>query len=121
LKPILTTLKNRYVRIGISEDIYKEGIIVTADTGFSNEANYQHLKDENINAFIPDNQFRSRDKAFIRQKDKHGKRHRDTVKGIKSVIPSSEFHFNIRHKTCHCPEGNEMWLSHESTEPNGKR
>lgn len=84
LKPILTTIKDRFVRIRISDDIYKEGIIVTADTGFSNEANYQYVKDENINAYIPDNQFRSRDKAFNGQKDKHGKRRRDIVKGIKS-------------------------------------
>src|SRR5690606_17057090 len=116
LEPILTGVKNRYARTGISENIYKEDIIVTADTGFSNDTNNQYLKDQGINAYIPDNRFRSRDKNFTQQKDKYGKRHRDTLKGIKSVIPSSEFHFDKERKTCRCPEGNEMWLSSEVIE-----
>src|SRR5690625_2890323 len=121
LEPILTGATNRYIRLGVSDAIYKEGTIVTADTGFSNDANNNYLKDGGINAYIPDNRFRSRDKAFAKQKDKHGKRHQESVKGIKSVIPSSEFHFDKKKKTCHCPEGNEMWLSHEVAESSGKR
>jgi len=121
LEPILSGVKERYARTGISDDIYKEGIIVTADTGFSNDANNEYLRDQGINAYIPDNRFRSRDKAFAGQKDKHGKRHQESVKGIKSVIPSSEFHFDKKRKTCHCPQGNEMWLSGEVAEANGKR
>ena len=121
LKPVLNSVKERYARTGISDDIYKEDTIITADTGFANDANNEYLRESGINAYIPDNQFRRRDKTFAKQKDKYGKRHRDTLKGIKSVIPSSEFDFNKRQKTCHCPEGKEMWLSHETVEPNGKR
>lgn len=119
LQPILTSTKDRFARLGISDDIYKEGTIVTADTGFSNEGNNEYLRSEGINAYIPDNQFRSRDKSFAGQKEKYGKRHRDTVKGIKAVIPSSEFHFDQKSKTCLCPEGNEMWLKHEVVAGNG--
>jgi transposase len=121
LKPILASVKDRFARTGISEDIYKEGTIVTADTGYSNEDNNEYLRSEGINAYIPDNQFRSRDKSFVGQKEKYGKRHQDTARGIKSVIPSSEFHFDKKAKTCICPEGKVMWLSHESIEANGKR
>ncbi|MEX2489394.1 MAG: transposase [Pseudomonadales bacterium] len=120
LAPILAGIRERYQRTGISEDIYQEGTLVTADTGFSNDANNQSLKDQKINAYIPDNRFRSRDKAFAKQKDKYGKRHRDRIKGVKSVIPASEFSFDPKRRTCHCPQGNEMWLSHESIKPNGK-
>jgi transposase len=119
LQPILISTKDRFARLGISDDIYKEGTIVTADTGFSNEGNNEYLRSEGINAYIPDNQFRSRDKSFAGQKEKYGKRHQDTVKGIKTVIPSSEFHFDKKSKTCLCPEGNEMWLKHEIIESNG--
>lgn len=121
LKPILTTIKDRFARTGISDDIYKDGAIVTADTGFSNEDNNQYLRDQQISAYIPDNQFRSRDKAFIGQKEKYGKRHQAEVKGIKSVIPSSEFHFNLKTKTCFCPQGNAMWLSHEIIKTEDKK
>ncbi|MHA0798739.1 transposase, partial [Gilvimarinus sp. F26214L] len=71
-------------------------------------------------AYIPDNQFRSRDKTFAHQKTKYGKRHRDDVKGVKAIIPAREFHFNRKHETCRCPAGKEMWLHRKSTAPNGK-
>jgi transposase len=120
LKPILESIKGRYKRTGISEDILADQIIVTADTGFANEANYEYLKEDRINAYIPDNQFRSRDPKFKAQKKKHGKRHQDTVKGIKKVIPASEFTLNKHQKTCVCPQGKHMWLHHESKDKNGK-
>ena len=120
LKPVLTSIENRYRKVGIHPGILKSGVIVTADTGFSNGANDAYLKDEGINAYIPDNRFRSRDKTFGHQKEKYGKRHQDTVKGIKPVIPSSEFTFNLKKKTCKCPEGNEMWLKHEYRQGPGR-
>ncbi|BFM19038.1 transposase [Gilvimarinus japonicus] len=113
LEPMLTGIKQRYVRTGISPDILKDQAIITADTGFSNDANNEYLRREGVNAYIPDNQFRSRDKIFAQQKDKYGKRHRDTVKGVKAVIPASEFIFNRKKKTCRCPAGKEMWLKNE--------
>ena len=120
LKPVLDAIKARYQKVGISEDILADQIIVTADTGFANEANYEYLKAEKINAYIPDNAFRSRDPKFKDQKDNHGKRHRDTIKGTKTVIPASEFKLNVNKKTCRCPAGKTMWLHHESQDSNGK-
>jgi len=61
LQPILMGIRDRYKRLGLSPDIYKEGVVVTADTGFSNEENMKYLHEEEINAYIPDQQFRSRD------------------------------------------------------------
>lgn len=121
LQPILQSLNERYKKVGISDDILSDQIIITADTGFANEANYDYLKSQGINAYIPDNQFRSRDPKFKDQKDKYGKRHQDTVKGIRKVIPASEFTLNKRTKTCTCPAGNELWLKSEIEEPNGKQ
>ena len=120
LNPVLESIKGRYQRTGISNDILEEQIIITADTGFSNEANNEYLQREGINAYIPDNQFRSRDPKFAGQKEKHGKRHRDSLKGTKSVVPSSEFEFDIQNKRCRCPAGNRMWLKNERLEANGK-
>jgi hypothetical protein len=57
--PVMETVLQRYRRLGISDDIYAEQVIVTADTGFANEANMNMLHHHNINAFIPDNKFRS--------------------------------------------------------------
>mgnify|MGYP000751855160 CR=1 FL=1 len=120
LKPILTSIQSSYERLGIDPDILTSNVIITADTGFANEANNQYLKAAKINAYIPDNQFRSRDPKFKHQKDKYGKRHQKTVKGEKVVIPASEFKLNKAKKTCRCPAGNQMWLHHESMDKNGK-
>ncbi len=62
LKPVLDGIKRRYQRVGISEDILADPGIVAANTGSANEAYYEYLK--KINAYIPDNQFRSRDPKF---------------------------------------------------------
>ncbi len=120
LAPMLEGIKEHYQRTNMSDDIIATQVIVTADTGFSTENNDRYLQEENVNAYIPDNQFRSRDPKFKFQKKKYGKRHQDTVVGIKSVIPSTEFTFNKKKKTCHCPEGNEMWLKNEVDNGDGK-
>ena len=77
LQPILQALRARYRRLGIRQDIFKGRFkpVITADTGFANEANMAFLHHNRVNAYIPDNQFRSRDPRFSGQKDKYGKRH----------------------------------------------
>lgn len=120
LQPVLNNLEACYQKRGIHEALFGTGIVVTADTGFANESNNAWLKDNGVNAYIPDNQFRSRDPKFKGQKDKHGKRHRDTVKGQQAVIPASEFAFNAKQKTCICPAGKAMWLHSETVPGEGK-
>lgn len=120
LEPILQSLTARYRRTGISDDILGSQTIVTADTGFSNDANNRYLRSEKINAYIPDNRFRSRDPKFDDQKDKYGMRH--PGKGVdQPVIPATEFEFDPLRKTCVCPQGNSMWLHSERMLDNGTR
>lgn len=121
LKPVIEGIQSCYKRSEIDIDLVADEVVITADTGFANEANYAWLKEEGYNAYVPDNQFRSRDPKFKGQKDKHGKRHRDTVKGVKSIIPASDFELDAKNKLCWCPEGNLMWLLHESTDKYGKQ
>ncbi len=110
LKPVIESIRARYKRIGISDDIIADQVVITADTGFSNESNNKYLKSIGVNAYIPDNQFRSRDKKFDHQKVKYGKRHRDEFKNVKKIIPSSKFHFDQKDKTCICPNNEFMTL-----------
>lgn len=120
LKPMLESIDERYRRQGIEKNIQQDQIVVTADTGFSNDENNAYLKEQNINAYIPDNLFRSRDPKFKNQKEKYGKRHQADVKGIKPVIPASEFTLNAKRKTCICPAGKKMWLRHDCIDEAGK-
>jgi len=107
LKPILKGIKQRYKKLGLSDDIFEEGIIVTADTGFANEDNMQYLHEENINAYIPDNQFRSRDPRFKDHKIKHPRKSR-AKKGSAKIFPAEEFRFDEASMTCICPNGESL-------------
>jgi hypothetical protein len=63
------------------------------------------VHDGDIDAYIPDNQFRSRDPKFNEQKQKYGKRHQDNKVRKKVVIPASEFSFDPVNNRCICPAG----------------
>jgi len=119
LQPVLLQTKDRLKRLGISEDIYKDGVIVTADTGYANEANMEYLYTNNIDAYIPDNRFRSRDPKFAKQKEKYGKRHQQKKTTSENVIPPEDFLYNAAEKTCICPAGEAMWINNESIDRYG--
>jgi len=89
-------------------DILKE-IIVTADTGFANEANMTYLYENKINGYIPDNQFRFRDPKFQDRHAKHPQWKRQN-RNPRNQIPASAFKFDPVNKTCQCPAGEDMWL-----------
>ena len=67
LQPVLERINNRFERLGIKA----KNPIVTADTGFANEANMKYLYEKQIDAYIPDNLFRQRDPRFAEQKKKY--------------------------------------------------
>ncbi|MES9925254.1 MAG: IS1182 family transposase [Candidatus Thiodiazotropha endolucinida] len=119
LQPILASVEERYKRLLINEALYESGITVTADTGFANESNMQYLFENKINAYIPDNQFRSRDPRFIDQKAKYGKRHQVGRKKARTLIPASDFDFDQTAMTCICPAGQQLSFRHEAEDKLG--
>lgn len=119
LKPVIEKIKERYQRTGISENIFTDNTIVTADTGFANEANMKYLHENNINGYIPDNQFRSRDPKFADQKSKYGKRNQKRNTKAPQVIPASEFKFDPEALTCQCPAGEMLSYHGTRTDING--
>ena len=126
LAPVIESIEARLKRLGIADRIYESGTIVTADTGFANEANMKYLHENHINAYVPDNQFRSRDPKFSDQKKKYGKRHQDTKKNPKTsvharrVIPASEFNFDQATRTCICPAGEKLTYHGDKPNPKGR-
>jgi transposase len=120
LQPVLEKVRKRLKALKITEDVYQDGVIITADTGFANEANNQYLHENQINGYIPDNRFRSRDPKFAHQKAKYGKRHQaEKKKSTRSLIGAAEFLLNPLDKSCSCPAGHAMWLHHEGRDHNG--
>lgn len=119
LQPVLNTVDARYRRLGMRKKTNKSTLIVTADTGFANEANMQYLHEHRINAYIPDNRFRSRDPKFTEQKTRYGKRPSSGKRKTQAVIPATEFTFDPTRKTCVCPAGEAMWLKKEGLDQRG--
>jgi hypothetical protein len=121
LQPVLETIKERYQRLSIRKDVYKgrNKVTVTADTGYANEANMQYLHDQKIDAYIPDNQFRSRDPKFAQQKDKYGQRYQAKTT-LPELIPARKFSFDPVNKTCICPAGESLRLQGQRDDGKGK-
>ncbi len=117
LVPVLNTVTERFNRLGIK----KEDTIITADTGYANEANMKYLHDHGINGYIPDNRFRRRDPKFTEQQTKYGTRLPTTNKPkvTGDVISAREFQFNPVNKTCVCPAGERMWIRSELIDKHG--
>ncbi len=120
LQPVLDTISGRYKRMGINDDIFSTGTVVTADTGFANEASMKYLHENSINAYVPDNQFRSRDPKFADQKKKYGKRHQlDKKKNKPKLLSASEFDFDPLTLNCRCPAGQILSYRGQHCDPQG--
>jgi len=84
---------------------YIEKAKLTADSGFHNKNNVAFCQQENIDAYIADKSFRSRDPRF-----KDYKRFKKKTKPKKYFSPA-DFTFNQTHNSCHCPAGKKLWQS----------
>ena len=108
LKPMVEGIKKNF-----GDGIFKPSLVLTADTGFSSEATMQYLFDENINAVVPDNQFRKRNPVFSdsdfykKHKELRKKTRKDKAK-TNMAMHSSEFKVSFSSNTCICPAGKEL-------------
>lgn len=113
LAPTIETIESN---LGI--DLSKPGTVVTADTGYSSEANMKYVFENGIDAVFPDNQFRKRDPLFAASetynthKEKRKKTRKDKAKKV-TVFSASEFKANLKTNTCICPAGKEMMFHGE--------
>ena len=115
---MLDSIQDCYERLGVPLHFSSGEIIVTADTGFANEANMKHCYDNKINAYIPDNQFRSRDPRFTDHL-KPASRKRKTKH--KSTHPVSAFHYDPVNDTCRCPTGKLLRLKSVGEDQHGNK
>ena len=108
------TLEGIEENLGI--DLSRSSTVVTADTGYSSEANMKYVFEKGIDAVIPDNMFRKRDPLFLESetynvhKEKRKKTRKDRGKKI-AIFPASDFKANLKTKTCICPAGKDISVS----------
>jgi len=116
LIPVIEAVEERFQRLALNDDVFdiategddNKGVILTADTGFANEDNMKYCHENNINAYIPDNQFRSRDPKFKDQKKKHPRPTRAKGGKVIELFKPSDFQFDPIKNTCICPAGESL-------------
>jgi len=118
LIPTLQAIEERYRKAGISSAIYDTGIKVTADTGYAKESNIEYVKERGIDAYIPDNRFRERDKRFDDQKNKYGSVGHPKRKTA-LTYQAEDFQIDVQAKKCVCPAGVSLRLHSERTDKVG--
>ena len=105
LKPMIEEVENHFDR-----SPFRDGCVLTADTGFCSEDNLKYLDEKSINAVIPDNQFRMRDPVysdsdtFKKHKENRQKTRKDN-KRTRAIFSSEAFVVDFDNKTAICPNG----------------
>ena len=120
LKPMVEKIKGHFER-----DVFSEGCVLTADTGYCSEDNLAFLHERNIAAVIPDNNFRLRDpiysesESFIKHKA-HRQATRKDNKKTRKIFSVDEFVVDFENKEAVCPNGKKMLItSHSFDTPQG--
>jgi hypothetical protein len=108
LKPMLAGAKKNVAAIG-KDETYFQGKQLTADSNYHSYDALVVCKDEKVDAYIPDIQFRKRDPRFADQqrfKDGvHGRQRPDTQP---SLFAASDFSFDPSRQVYRCPQGKEL-------------
>jgi len=109
LAPMLEGAKKNMQAIGKGES-YFEGKQLSADSNYHNNENLARCKDERLDAYIPDPQFRKRDERFAGQKrfkDGINPRKRAKKQKVKKVdaFTANDFSFDELNQSYICPHG----------------
>ena len=97
LRPMVQEYKANLSKIGYATKEIKD-IKLTADCGYYSFPNLQFCKQEGIEAYIPDHQFRSRDSRYQGQM-----RHRTL-----HLFSIGNFHFDQKQNIYQCPAGKNL-------------
>jgi transposase len=120
LKPMLDGAKKNLQSIG-KEPTYFEGKPLTADSNYHSLNSLTVCKNEKIDAYIPDLQYRKRDPRFAEQerfKDGVHGRQRPDVKP--SSFTAADFSYDENKQVYLCPQGKEL-RCHARNQPNRYR
>lgn len=115
---ILDGVQESCKKSGIDEDILKKSKMV-ADSGYHSENSVGETFDRQVDGYLADKQYRSRDVRF-EDAGRHKKNTADwqTPVGKKYFTPT-DFHFDEQTGELLCPAGHPMWLRCPNYKANG--
>src|SRR5690606_29400610 len=109
LVPMLEAVRDSFKELDVSSDVLQEAKI-TADAGYSSEANAKYLIDHGIDGYVADTLFRKRDPRFA-----SAERHKPTREDEPFAKPKKEGLFRPKDFTpaadlshCICPAGQRL-------------
>jgi len=111
LQPMLNGVSKTFKQLKLADDVLSK-TKVTADAGYSSEANAKYLFENGIDAYVADTFYRKRDPRFAT-----AARHKPTKpdapfakpKREKVLYKNSDFQLAADHKTCTCPAGRQLY------------
>ena len=108
LAPMLEGAKKNVVALG-NEETYFQGKQLTADSNYHSLKSLTVCREEQLDAYIPDIQFRKRDPRFAEQErfqeGLHGKQRPDTKPRL---FTTADFAFDSSKQVYVCPQGKEL-------------
>jgi transposase len=108
LKPMLEGAKKNVAAIG-KDETYFQGRQLTADSNYHSFNSLTVCRDEKIEAYIPDIQFRKRDPRFADQERfKDGLHPRQRPDAKPGLFTASDFSFDPDKQVYRCPQGKEL-------------
>ena len=110
LKPTVEATRSNFTSIGYKGDIFDQAKLL-ADNGYHSEDNMSFLFTENIDGYIPDRDFRSRDPRYAgAEKYKEISKSKEKLRKGKQFTPA-DFTFAEDLSFCICPAGERMYRS----------
>ena len=108
LKPMLEGAKKNVAAIG-KDETYFQGRQLTADPNYHSLNSLKVCKDEKIDAYIPDIQYRTRDPRFADQERfKDGVHGRQRPDAKPRLFTTADFSFDPDKQVYRCPHGKEL-------------
>ncbi len=90
----------------------------SADSGFCSESTLEFLFENEIDAYVADQNFRKRDERF-KEADRYYPKERTKLKTAGKFTPK-DFHVNPETLVCTCPAGKRMWLKSRNPKTHGR-
>ena len=118
--PMLAGAEKNLQAMGHEQAPLKDAVL-SADSGYFSVENLEACREAQVDAYIPDPQFRKRDPRFANARryrqptDKHKERYRSK----KRWFDVHDFHFDDRTKRLMCPAGQALYVSTRNFEVHG--
>lgn len=120
MEPMLAGAKRNLKAAGLGKEPLKE-TVVSADTGYFSVDNLEACEAAEVDAYVPDKMFRSRDPRFAnaRRHRRSVDKHKQKYKSKRRWFGPQDFRFDDRTKTLICPAGHGLYKNGKAYECHG--